>query len=401
MRRILKLSITCLVLLVSVILQGQSLKTYSKCKLKSSHFIEELPTEINNGAIIVQTVWIEGVNRALRFILDSGSSYSYISEDIADKIGFVPSFKTSVTDGNEQEQTVLGLINLQLGSVLFSEVGVGIDESVIARPLCNIDGVIGYNVMKTCLWKLEAGRTVISDQVKNFSNFRDYNKDKLADGPLIIAGFEDGYRATMLLDLGDNATVVAATSRIKYIRQKKVVTGVGQPYITMVGSGYANKNEQSETALLEVPGFEFGGKTVSNMIVYTDDNPLLMVDAIGSGILNYFNLILDFPGKQVYSQNIASQYINKGFKTFGFKCECLENKVCIRFLWNSSAASKAGLHVGDEIERINQVDMKNLLQNDACHVYEKINTILNGDSVIELKISGCDELITLQKDQLF
>jgi hypothetical protein len=374
---------------------AQSVKKFQKCSLASSHFVEELPTDFNN-VIIISNVRIDGVDRPLRFILDSGTSYSMLSKDIADEIGFKPTNGVAVNDGNERESLKLGMLNVYLGNVSFHNVGFGIEASKTG-PWCDIDGIIGYNVMRTCVWKLGIGQTIITDNKKSFRDISSYYQGKLTYGPLVVAGFENGYRATMFLDLGDDGTVEAATSRLKYIRQKKVVTGVGQPYLTMVGSGHGSKDAQSVTKLLEVPGFEFGGKTVKNVVVYTDDNPLFAVDAIGAGILNYYQMILDFPGKKIYSLNIADEYINKGFKTFGFKYEREGNELRIRFLWNNSSAQRAGLKLGDKIEAINNIAVKKLLQTDPCNVYEQFKDVTS----IQLKVAGHNAPITLKKEPLF
>lgn len=395
-----KLLLLCLILFCSSLLKGQSVKKFQKCSLASSHFTAKLQSEFRNNIIIISDVRIDGVDRPLRFILDSGTSYSMLSKDIADQIGFKPTFDAEVNDGNEADSLMLGMLDLRLGNVLFRHVGFGI-ESGHVRPMCGIDGIIGYNVMRTCVWKLGIGQTIITDNKKNFRNIGSYYQGKLTYGPLVVAGFENGYRATMFLDLGDDGTVEAAASRLNYIRQKKVVTGVGQPYMTMVGSGYGNKDAQSVSKLLEVPGFQFGGKTVKNMVVYTDDNPLFTVDAIGAGILNYYNLILDFPGKKIYSQNISDEYINKGFKTFGFKYEPVGNQLRIRFVWNQSAAQRAGLKVGDKIEEINGMAIQKLQGDEPCQIYQKVDSVSDASSALILKIAGREQPITLKKAPLF
>lgn len=205
----------------------------------------------------------------------------------------------------------MGLTNLKIENVEFDNVGVGILNSVYEDKICNIDGYIGYNLMKRGIWELGTEQIIITDNIKNIKNINSYDKQKLFDGPTVIAGFTNGYKATMLFDLGDNGTVEIQDSRIALIKKKEIATGTGLLYTT--GLGLGNKNERSVHKLLKVPSFKFSNSFVKNMIVYTDNAP-------------------NFPKKRIYSLNILDKYKNDRYKTYGFKYSIVNNEIIITII---------------------------------------------------------------------
>jgi hypothetical protein len=377
---------------------GNGLKKYNTCKLKSSKFSETIPASFNRGVIVVSKVRIGGINRELNFILDSGSEYSFISDKVANEIGFSPFFSEVITDGFEKRNFQLGLLDFHIGSIEFNEVGVGIMNSSQMEKMCDIDGYIGYNLMKSCIWKLGTSEIVITDKIKNIEGLNKFYKQKLFNGPTVEAGFVNGFNSTMLFDLGDNGTVEIQESRIELIKNKQITTGIGELYTTGFGNG--KKSEKSIHKLLKVPGFKFGGDTVNNMIVYTDNAPQFPIDIIGAGILNYYNIILDFPGKRLYSQNMSNEYLNQGFKTCGFKYNFINKEIIIKFIWDDSVAQKAGLKIGQKIELINNIKINDLIELRDCEIYQKIDSLLKQKQV-SIKIQGEKSNIILNKSPLF
>jgi len=293
----------------------ESIKNYDRTKLVTKNFIQKIDFEIKRGVIVINNVQLVGSNKKYNFILDSGSEYSLISKEVADEIGFTVGFLDEITDGYEKQKIQLGRANFKIENVEFNNVGVGIIDNSQMEKICNIDGYIGYNLMKSCIWQLGTKKVTITDNIKNIKNIASYSKQRLFNGPTVEAGFTNGFNSTMLFDLGDNGTVEIQESRIDLIKMKEIATGTGILYTT--GLGVGKKNEGSIHKLLKVPSFKFGNSFVKNMIVYTDNAPQFPIDIIGAGILNYFEIVLDFPKKRIYSLKVLDEYKNEGFKTHG------------------------------------------------------------------------------------
>ncbi len=379
-------------------IEAQNLKKYSSCKLKTSNFTENLTYTFENNVIIIKDVRIKGTTQKFNFILDSGSEYTLISKRVAKEIGFTADFSEEITDGYEKQKIQLGFANFKIQNIEFNSVGVGIIDNSQMEKICNIDGYIGYNLMKSCIWQLSTGQIIITDDIKNIKNVRNYNKQKLFNGPTVEAGFTNGFNSTMLFDLGDNGTVEIQESRIDLIKKKEIATGTGILYTT--GLGVGNKNESSVHKLLKVPSFKFGNNLVKNMIVYTDNAPHFPIDIIGAGILNYFEIVLDFPKKRIYSLNVLDEYKSEGYKTHGFKYTIVNNEMIITYIWNNSPAYKAGLRVGEKITKLHGLKIKDLSNLDNCEIYKRIDTIMDIDT-INIVLSSNNENITLTKSPLF
>ena len=388
-----------LLLFVQLSLSSQSLNKLKSSKLQSSNFIEKLDFTFKNNVIILTDVKVVGSDEKFNFILDSGSEYSFISKDIARKIKFQPHLSEEITDGFENKGIALGLMNFQLGSVLFNDVGVSIMENnPIMDKICNIDGYIGYNLMKSCVWQLGLDEIIITDKIKNMKELGSYHKQKLYDGPTVEAGFTNGFNSTMLFDLGDNGTIEIQESRMDLIKEKEITTGVGQLYTTGLGMG--NRSNTSVHNLIEVPEFNLGKHAITDMVVYTANSPTLPIDAIGAGILNYYKIILDFPKKRFFSLNINDKYIDPGFRTHGLKYEIVENKVIVSFVWNNSPAYKSGIRVGQQVVKIDEIYINDLLSLNQCAIQEYLRETLEKEE-ITLLLFETNSFITLNKDRLF
>ncbi|GET29514.1 PDZ domain-containing protein [Prolixibacter sp. SD074] len=75
--------------------------------------------------------------------------------------------------------------------------------------------------------------------------------------------------------------------------------------------------------------------------------------------------------------------------------------MCIWFVWNLSAAQKAGLKVGDKIEEINGMAIKKLQGDEPCRIYQKVDSVSDASSALILKIAGEGHPIKLKKEPLF
>lgn len=149
-----------------------------------------------------------------------------------------------------------------------------------------------------------------------------------------------------------------------------------------------------------MPSFTLGNGKVDGVIVYTDDSPLLPIDVIGAGILNYYNIILDFPKGKFYSVNISEKYGDHNFKTHGFKCDIKDSSIYVSFVWEGSSAYKSGLRVGQQISMINGISTSDLLHLESCKIHEWMQSALDNHS-LTLSLAGSDEVLVVTKEPLF
>ena len=380
-------------------------KLHKFCKSANTeklNFVMELPVEIINNNYILDGVKIKGSNKTYCFLLDTGASTSCISKNITETIGVNVVLRDSISDGVRKEVADYSFCDLSFCNLNFTKVGVTIlsDESMNIFDCCQrIDGIIGYNVMRNFVWQFIDGKVFISNKVDKLNNIGSLQKDKISKGsaPLIVAGFKDGYRATMLFDLGDNGTLEVSDNMQKYLRKKRIVKGHGSLATTLIGEVLSEESMR----LVHIPGFFIGEDTLKNPIAYVGES---ILTCIGAGVLNYYNMTFDFPKYRLYIDLKKDNFDDSEFENFGFKYWVVNGEVFLRFVWENTEAYEKGMKYGQKIIQIEDLDLTKLVATESCKIYEEIDKILKYDTekeFVTVKVLGINEELTLPKKKLF
>ncbi|WP_372756350.1 aspartyl protease family protein [Labilibaculum sp.] len=373
-------------------------KVQAVAKLKNKDFCIQLPVEIIDNKYVLPAVRIKGSKKMYRFLLDTGCQSGCISTEIYKELGLSAFFSDSISDGISKKAADFSFIDLSFNGLSFEKVGVSVHtkkELNSAVSCSQIDGVIGYNLMRACVWSFDHNELTVTDDVDHLNNIGQKQKEKISNGtiPLIVGAFVDGFGATMLFDLGDNGTFEVRNSMLKYLRKKELTKGKGSLYSTVIG-------EIQDTAalkLVKTPGFRFQNDTLKNAITYVGTSS---VCSIGAGILNYYNLTFDFPKRNLYVKPILQDFDETKFINFGFKYRIDNGEVVCQFVWANTEAERSNLKPGDQILRINQLDLSDTSRYDKCQLKSIIEQELSGEE-ITLSVSGQEKAIVLPKKSLF
>jgi hypothetical protein len=333
-----------------------------------------------------------------RFLLDTGCQSSCISTEIYKELGLSAFFSDSISDGISKKAADFSFVNLSFNGLSFEKVGVSVhtQKELNSVVTCSdIDGVIGYNLMRACVWSFDHNELTVTDDVDNLNNIGQKQKGKISNGsiPLIVGAFVDGFGATMLFDLGDNGTFAVRNSMLKYLRKKELIKGKGSLYSTVIGE----IQDTSALKLVKTPGFRFQNDTLKNAITYVGTSSLC---SIGAGILNYYNLTFDFPKRSLYVKPMIRDFNEAKFTNFGIKYKIDNGAVVCQFVWENTEAERSNLKPGDQIVRINQLDLTDTSKYDECQLKSIIEQELSGEE-ISLSVSGQKKLIVLPKKRLF
>jgi hypothetical protein len=373
-------------------------KVQAVAKLKNKDFCIELPIEIIDHKYILPGVRIKGSKKLYRFLLDTGCQSSCISTEIYKELGLSAFFSDSISDGISKKAADFSFVNLSFNGLSFEKVGVSVhtQKELNSVVTCSdIDGVIGYNLMRACVWSFDHNELTVTDDVDNLNNIGQKQKGKISNGsiPLIVGAFVDGFGATMLFDLGDNGTFAVRNSMLKYLRKKELIKGKGSLYSTVIGE----IQDTSALKLVKTPGFRFQNDTLKNAITYVGTSSLC---SIGAGILNYYNLTFDFPKRSLYVKPMIRDFNEAKFTNFGIKYKIDNGAVVCQFVWENTEAERSNLKPGDQIVRINQLDLTDTSKYDECQLKSIIEQELSGEE-ISLSVSGQKKLIVLPKKRLF
>lgn len=368
--------------------------------VKSKEFYQSLHCT-KSSWIIVSGIKVNNSEKEYRFILDTGSTDSSISEELCSVLGIKKVGTNSVSDGTTKQLIDYGVANINIAGIDFDNVQVDIINLAYLNNFeCDIDGIIGLNLMKQCAWKITKDSIIISNRIKNF-DLRNYEKLKFSvdNSPKVRIELLRNYQSDVLLDLGDNNLFTINYESAKYLRKDKKNTGKGLHSSTTFG------NKETQTAEIFKPSGSFifyKTKMILPDIIAEVNYDIDGSDVIGAGILDYFNFIIDFSKEELFAEQNRNIIDNDRLDTFGFTCVVENNHVIVGFLWDNSSAQKAGIKLNDEIYSINNLSFDNILQLSTCEIYNQIRQELKKETIL-LKIrdqGGKEKIYELKKERI-
>jgi predicted aspartyl protease len=353
----------------------------------------ELKVEVNSNIYVLTHIRLNNSSRLYRFIIDTGSTGSSISKKVADALGLEMTGTDQVTDGYSYENLSTSQLDMDIEGIIFKGLEVDVMTSDMSGrgQVCAIDGILGSNVLKKHVWSFRKGQVGVQSQVdkKQLSDFSKY-KMKLQFGgvPTLVAGFK-GTRSTSLIDLGFNGNITTPISNVEYLWGKQERTGKGQ----LIHTAF-NNPAPTKTRILKVPEFDFGSPkehkkygtamSIQEVIVDVEEEEHYPIQAIGAGLLNSFEMVIDFPKERLYIKKINDSKAHSILNTFGFVVN--PNTRSVEFIWDDSPAAKLGLQLGDEIQKLNHLNLMTAEFKALadCERQSKISEILRNTQKVNL-----------------
>jgi len=322
-----------------------------------------------SGHIIVD-VKINGSNKTYPFILDNGAGtvvfdnllsefeFSIIaytpSRDVNRNISFNPVFRIDTLIINK--------------NIIVTNASAGLHNSNIFKCDTKIYGIIGRDIMKKLIWQFdfEKSKYYITDDIKNL----EFKKDTFSinfKSKGIINVLINNQENEMLIDLG-------STSSLKHeVRIKKNDMFFKNKWLKIFGNtgfginGYENSIKTSQVFVDSL--------TINSHKFFNIDGVIAEKTAniVGLDFLKNFNLTFDFKkNKIIFSQNSQFEFRKKHF---GFIPIIKDSLLQIGTLYEGSILDKEGIKIGDEITKINDIDIDenfNLCDFEA-YKYDTLN----------------------------
>lgn len=354
---------------------------------------------IENGKYYATNVKVNNTLIKGKFLIDTGAE-TIITKELASMLGLKATEKTQEFSDGYLDKELQGVkIDFELDNILIKSV----KANIIDEPkgfVCNEYGVIGNDMLKNHAWHFTKDSIRVLFDVKEFVNGKNYKREKLilkgGAYPYVIATLSKP-TATTLFDTGDNCLFAITESEVRYLNNYSKLDGAG------IGSINAFSND-TNTYAIKTNLLIVSGLTISNPIAYVDAKGQVPMWAIGSEFMDYFDVILDFPSKKYYLNQIKEEY-DKGKSwgnSFGFKYLVNNNKALVQFVWDNSSAKAVGMKPNDTILQINSLDLRNL-KAKPCETYTKIDSEINENDELMITIHNGEETKTLQlrKTDLF
>lgn len=329
--------------------------TFNQGKATTSGYYEEIPYEDFNSKLIIK-VQVNGAEH--RFLFDTGSP-NIVSNKLAEGQPVILKDTMRDVNGTASGMSVISS-DFKLGNTTFAGIPAIKGLPPVAYNCWGIEGVIGSNMIRNSVVKIDAERHVliITDQrsrVKlNSKNATPMVPDAIQSMPVIKILLASKLYETVDFDCGNNEFLHVTKAMTDDINQRKLdlfkITDTGNG-ANSIGALGMQKDEQKER--MSFYNVNIGGTQFNNVIT---DNNVGGTPSIGAGILKYANITLDFPKGKFYVD--AKKPVNDlTTKNWPIQPNVVDGKLIVAMVW-SKAVGKVQL--GEQIVSINEISFENI-----------------------------------------
>lgn len=344
---------------------AQNIKTLNKGKVVQKNYNVSVPYKDINGLIIVQAV-IKG--KTYDFIVDTGA-ISAISQQLYDELGLNSDAGLDVSDSSNLFQNMkhVTLPPVQVGDITFKDVPAVVADSSFFFHCLGIDGFIGSNMMRNSVVKFsDKDKTVsFTDKLKNFNTDKkksaDLLKDKMQSNPYLWVTLKNNDiegSETLMFDSGMVGLYdLSLAAYESTFRQADIFSVLHQAH-GAYSLGIHGVENQTEHYMLLLPELNFAGITLKNVTTTTTSGTR---SRIGSQILSHGDVIIDYPGRQLYFNPHTDGVIDLTEKNWPVQPVIKEDKFVVGIVWDSAFNDK--VNEGDEIISFGEIDYSKI---NAC-----------------------------------
>ena len=329
-----------------------------------------LPYVMENGKI---TINAEVNGHQGRFLVDTGAPCS-LTYSFMQRAGIVPFDSVQVQDSNGHLLTtrVAELESLKLNGFTFSRLQAICLEKGNMVENFKIDGIIGYNLMKMGIVKLDgSNHTFTLTSLEKGLGIDSLYAIPLVKDPYLVripVRFADNEQDTVMFDSGASSFYAMSATSHRRLSEKKTNSfeqlgkGVG-----ILSLGVSGVEKASVKYRLKIPHFSIGNHSFRNVTTITT---YAMDSRIGSGLLNHGNIVINYrKGMFYYIPSVSGETPDMYQKEWDAVITVIDNYLTVGMVWNTEESPLKGGERIVEIEgkKYDKVDLykattTNLLQ---------------------------------------
>lgn len=322
---------------------------YGITQTRPTGFYQEIPYETLNDQIFIQAE-VEGIKG--KYLFDTGApvciTYSRMQKG-PEKEAVLQRIKDA--HNNETTFRRITLQSILLDSIRFKDIPALVFDKESPLEYFGIDGIIGSSLFPDAVIRLDPRRkilTIASDTNRMGLNSR-YGTDMERDEqniPYIIIGLSKELREQVMFDTGSSSFYEMSESIYHKIANARgiITLSKGNGVLAM---GVAGMEKKSDKYRVQVDSMNLGTGIFTNVITVTMSD---LSSRIGSGLLKYGSVTLDFPGNKFYFVPNDTMPVDMNYKSWNVEVIASGDSLMAGFIWQSMAGQLQG---GEKVVAIN------------------------------------------------
>jgi len=358
-----------------------------------SKFITSIPFIQLTGGIIIMQAKLDDIADTLNFILDTGSSGISLDSTTADYLNLKPSPSNRTIRGIAGIRNVSFLYNrkLRIPGLTIDSLNFHINDYSILTTVYGerIDGIIGYAVLSRYIVKLDYDSSRITFASPGTIRYprAGYllkpNISQLVTQPMRVRD-DRTINSRFLFDLGAGLCILFSRD---FIEDSNLLDKKRKRW-QKEGEGLGGKIDMELTIVKEVKVGPYKFRNVPAFIfddVYNVTSYPQMGGLLGNDIMRRFNVILNYPGGDIYITPNSHFTDLFDYSYTGLELYLIEGKIIVGDVAAGSPAETAGLKEGDEVMGVNKLFNQNLNQYKIAlqNPNEKVKLIILRNGVME------------------
>lgn len=368
-------------------------------KADKKNYIETFPYEMRMGVPIVDVIINQ---KKFSFMLDTGAMTA-LSDKVAAELKLLSLDEISVSDSgsNSNAMEVVTVPFLSFGNVSFRDVPAVIVQQAELFQCLGIEGIIGSNLLRNSVIKISSRdqAITITDRPKDLlldnSHGIDMELSKTQSSPFIWVNFKNGNiegREILLIDSGMNGFYdLSIEAYDKMFRDMKIFREKYSASGSYAMGIHGSAAIQQQYKVL-VPKLEIAGSAFTNVVTNTTTSG---ASRIGSGLLEYGDVILDYKNRKFYFLPYTKGDINRDDKSWPIELLPNKNSLVVGIVWDTALIGK--INPGDQVLKMGEINFEN---QDICSLMKNKSNLKTDTTLLVVKDvkTGEHKEITITKN---
>ena len=376
-----------LFLSVSLVLAQESLNLNQGQPIQQDYFMS-VPYQEVNGKIIIEASLD---NNTYKFIVDTGAPTA-ISEELyhtleSQDLGTIP---LSDQSGAIDSIRVVSVERITLGPIDFEKTpAIVAKQPQILFQCYGVQGIIGSNLLRNTTIQFNSNKRqlILTDNPKNLKLKKKEGStmilSKTQSNPFIKIYLRNGktyVNEEVLFDTGDNDIYTLSNYVLKNVPKDMVLFNTLYESTGSFSMGFHGTAKQENYLVVGVPQIEINGTIFKNVVTKTTYSE---TSRIGSNLLDYGIVTLDYPNKTFYFEPFTKQSLDVSQKIWSIDPVVQDQQVVVGIVWDPSLLDQ--VNVGDLILKSDDLDYLTL---DLCDIV--LGTKKTDKQKAMLVLKGCN-----------